>query len=272
MQFHRPLRTDRPGIRAWVYCQLEPAAWRRNGLSPLNKALFVLISGAVLAAILETEPLVADGHDRLFDGLEWVLGVLFSVEYLARLWVAPENPKYNRYRWAWQARVRYMVSPAAIIDLFAILVSVFTINGVKPFVLRIFRLMRILRLIKLGRMSMAMGYLIEAITARRVELLFSFFVGLFFLILSASALYVVEGEVQPDKFGSIPRAMWWATATLTTIGYGDVYPITTLGKICAACSAIAGIGLVAMPTGIMAAAFSEAVQRHSTAKDEPPEE
>lgn len=272
MQFHRQLRTDRLGLRARVYCQLETSAWRRNGLSPLNKFLFALISGAVLAAILETEPMVAEGHDRLFDAMEWLFGILFSIEYAARLWIAPENPKYNRFRYAWQARLRYMISPAAIIDLFSILVSVFTVNGVKPFVLRIFRLMRILRLIKLGRMSLAMNYLIEAITARRVELLFSFFVGLFFLILSASALYVVEGEVQPDKFGSIPRAMWWATATLTTIGYGDVYPITTLGKICAACSAIAGIGLVAMPTGIMAAAFSEAVQRHSSAKEEPPEE
>ena len=135
-----------------------------------------------------------------------------------------------------------------------------TLKAAKPFVLRIFRLMRILRLIKLGRMSLAMNYLIEAITARRVELLLSFFVGLFFLILSASALYVVEGEVQPDKFGSIPRTLWWAAVTLTTIGYGDVYPVTPLGKVFAGLVAFAGIGLIALPTGILAAAFSEAVQ------------
>ena len=83
------------------------------------------------------------------------------------------------------------------------------------------------------------------------------------MVFSASLLYLVEGPAQPDKFGSIPRALWWATAALTTIGYGDVYPITVLGRILAAATALGGIGLVAMPTGIMAAAFSEAVQKHS---------
>ena len=253
-------RNARVGLRRRLYCQLEPAAWRRNGLSPLNRFLFALISLAVVAAILETEPLIAGGRERLFQALEDLFGVAFTLEYAARVWTAADNPAFGP---GWPGRLRYAASPAALIDLASILVSLLTVTGTKPFLLRAFRLMRILRMVKLGRMSLAMGYLIEAIKARRVELLFSLAVGLFFLILSASALYVVEGEVQPDKFGSIPRAMWWATATLTTIGYGDVYPVTTLGKICAAISAIAGIGLVAMPTGIMAAAFSEALQRHS---------
>ena len=254
-------------LRRRVYRQLEPVAWGRNGLSPLNRFLFTLISIAVIAAILETEPMISDGREKLFSWLEDLFGVAFSIEYLARVWTSAENPRYGP---GLGGRLRYVASPAALIDLLSIVVSITTVTGTKPFLLRIFRLMRILRMVKLGRMSLAMGYLIEAIAARRVELLFSLFVGLFFLILSASALYVVEGEVQPDKFGSIPRAMWWATATLTTIGYGDVYPITTLGKVFAAISAIAGIGLVAMPTGIMAAAFSEAVQRHSRVPADPP--
>jgi len=257
---HQPVAAEARSRRARLYCQLEPAAWRRNGLSPLNRGLFALISGAVVTAIIETEPTVADGHDTLFAVLEGLFGLAFSVEYALRVWTSAENPKYGP---GWGGRLRYIVSPASLIDLLSIIVSVVTPTGTKPYFFRIFRLMRILRMVKLGRMSLAMGYLFEAIAARRVELLFSLFVGLFFLTLSASALYVVEGAVQPDKFGSIPRAMWWATATLTTIGYGDVYPVTTLGKVFAAISAIAGIGLVAMPTGIMAAAFSEAVQRHS---------
>lgn len=257
--------STRLSLRRRLYCQLEPAAWPRNGLSPLNKGLFAMIAFAVVSAILETEPTIANGRDGLIQELELLFGVVFSIEYLARVWTSVENPRYGRG--AWGARLRFITSPAAIVDLLAIVVSVTTVTGTKPFFLRIFRLMRILRMVKMGRMSLAMGYLIEAIMARRVELMFSFFVGMFFLILSASALYVVEGAVQPEKFGSIPRAMWWATATLTTIGYGDVYPVTVLGKIFAAISAISGIGLVAMPTGIMAAAFSEAVQRHARGDD-----
>lgn len=261
--------TDAPvriSLRRRLYRQLQPSAWPRNGLSPLNRCLFAMILFAVVCAILETEPTIADGREALFQGLENLFGLIFGAEYLARLWTSAENAGQAG---GWRARLRFIVSPAAIVDLLAIVVSLTTVTGTKPFLLRIFRLMRILRMVKMGRMSLAMGYLVEAVVARRVELMFSFFVGMFFLILSASALYVVEGEVQPEKFGSIPRAMWWATATLTTIGYGDVYPITTLGKICAAISAIAGIGLVAMPTGIMAAAFSEAVQRHARGEEPP---
>jgi voltage-gated potassium channel len=89
-----------------------------------------------------------------------------------------------------------------------------------------------------------------------------------FVIFAATLLYLIEGPIQPEKFGSIPRAMWWATVTLTTIGYGDAYPVTTLGKIVAGAAAMASIGLVAMPTGIMAAAFSEAIQKHARETEE----
>ena len=229
-------------------------------MSIANTLVFTLVIAAVSLAVLETEPTIALGHEAFFHHFEDFFGVVFSIEYLARVWCAPENP---RYAGPWIGRLKYVFSPASLVDLAAIAVSFFTPTGLKPFALRTFRLIRILRLAKLGRLSLAMGYLIDAIKARRYELLFSFFVGMFFLVTSAAALYVIEGPVQPAQFGSIPRAMWWATATLTTIGYGDVYPITALGKVVAAISAIAGIGLVAMPTGIMAAAFSEAVQRHA---------
>jgi voltage-gated potassium channel len=185
---------------------------------------------------------------------------MFAAEYAARVWTAVENPRYGP---GWRGRLRYMLSLTALIDLFAIVISFATPAGLSPFALRTFRILRILRLAKLGRLSSAMSYLIEAIQARSYELLFSLIIGLSVLVLSATALYLVEGPIQPAKFGSIPRAMWWATATLTTIGYGDVYPVTPLGKLLAAITAIAGIGLIALPTGILAAAFSEAVQKHS---------
>jgi voltage-gated potassium channel len=239
---------------------LEPTAWPYRGLSPINQAVFALIIATVGLAVIETEPTIVRNHGKIFEKAELMFGILFLVEYCARVWTAVENPRFGP---GWKGRLRYMGSATAMVDLLSIVISFATPTGMKPFMLRSFRILRILRLAKLGRMSSAMSYLIEAVQARRYEMFFSLVIGVSFLVLSATALYMVEGPVQPDKFGSIPRAMWWATATLTTIGYGDVYPITPLGKLFAAISAVAGIGLVALPTGIMAAAFSEAVQKHS---------
>ena len=254
-------RDGKASLRHLLYVQLEPAAWPRRGLSPVNLVVFATILVTSALAIVETEPTVAIGREHFFTAIEWVIGAVFSVEYVARAWTAAENPKYGP---GWRGLLRYMRSPTAIIDLISIVASFATPSaGLQPYLLRAVRLARILRLAKLGRMSNAMSYLIEAMVARRYELLFSLFVSLTFMVFSASLLYLVEGPAQPDKFGSIPRAMWWATAALTTIGYGDTYPITVMGRIFAAMSAIGGIGLVAMPTGIMAAAFSEAVQKHS---------
>jgi voltage-gated potassium channel len=247
-------------LRRWLYIQLEPAAWPWRGLSPVNMTVFTAIIVTSIIAIVETEPTVADGRQGLFDFVEWIIGAFFTVEYLARGWTAAENPRFGP---GWRGLWRYMRTPIAIIDLISIVTSFVTPGHLQPYLLRAFRLARILRLAKLGRMSNAMGYLIEAMAARRYELLFSLFASLAFMVFSASLLYLVEGPAQPDKFGSIPRALWWATAALTTIGYGDVYPVTVWGRIFGAAVALGGIGLVAMPTGIMAAAFSEAVQKHS---------
>ncbi len=257
----RPPAPPGPTLRRRLYVQLEPAAWPWRGLSPVNIAVFITIIVTSVLAIVETEPTIATGRDSLFASIEVVIGVIYSIEYLARAWTAAENPRYGP---GWRGLLRYMRSPIALIDLISIVTSFATpAAGLQPYLLRAFRLARILRIAKLGRMSNAMSYLIEAMAARRYELLFSLFVSLTFMVFSASLLYLVEGPAQPDKFGSIPRALWWATAALTTIGYGDVYPITVVGRMLAAATALGGIGLVAMPTGIMAAAFSEAVQKHS---------
>lgn len=248
-------------FRRRLYVQLEPAAWPWRGLSPLNIVVFVTIVVTSILAIIETEPTIAVGRDRLFAAIEIVIGLIYTAEYIARAWTAAENPRYGP---GWRGIMRYARSPIAVIDLISIVTSFATPTaGLQPYLLRAFRLARILRIAKLGRMSNAMSYLIEAMAARRYELLFSLFVSLTFMVFSASLLYMVEGPAQPDKFGSIPRALWWATAALTTIGYGDVYPVTVAGRVLAAATALGGIGLVAMPTGIMAAAFSEAVQKHS---------
>ena len=144
------------------------------------------------------------------------------------------------------------------------------LGGFGPaYLLRLLRLARILRLAKLGRFSKAWSLLAEAVGSRRYELMLTAMAAVFVLLISATLLYAVEGQGQPDKFGSIPRAFWWSVVTLTTIGYGDVYPATTLGKILTGITAVIGIGLIATPAGIIAAALSDALQKQRDAAKDP---
>lgn len=244
-------------LRARLYRELAPEA-RAAGLSPLNRWIAGLILLAVLITILGTEPAVTVRLGGVLQAVETVLAAIFLAEYSIRLWVAPEGPGEGN---PWRKRIRFVLSPWAIIDLVAVVVSF--APGVGPaLLLRGFRLLRVLRLARLGRLSNAWNLIAEAVAARSAELGLSLFAGLVLMLTSATLLYFVEGEAQPDKFGSIPRALWWAVATLTTIGYGDVYPVTPIGKILASITAITSIGLIALPTGILASAFSDALARH----------
>ncbi|MCL6677813.1 ion transporter [Sphingomonas sp. RG327] len=251
-------------LRLRAYRQLEPTAWTSKGLSPTNWVLASLILIAVMNAILETEPLVAAGRERMFDDLEVIVASIFSVEYAARVWTVVENPAFAQYRFP---RLRYMVSAIAIIDLAAILPAFFAFGGASSVVLRFFRVFRMIRLAKLGRTSRAWRTIREAIYERRYE--FGLVLGLVAVavLISGSLLYWAEADAQPDKFGSIPRALWWAIVTLTTIGYGDAYPITPLGKALAALIALTGVMLIALPTGLFAASFTEGIERHRDRAD-----
>ncbi len=238
-------------MRQWLHVQLDPEAWRRRGLSPLNLVITILILLSAAVAIAETEPVLREDHHRLFRVAEVAFGIAFLLEFAARWWVSAEG----------RGRLAFLRSPATWIDL-AVLLTTFA-----PFVtgngqlLRLVRLLNILRLAKLGRLSSTFRRVITAVASRRYELLLTFLLAMCLMIVGAAALYWAEGGVQPDKFGSIPRALWWSVVTLTTIGYGDVYPVTPLGKVIAAGVAFAGIGLIAMPAGILAAAFSDAMRR-----------
>ncbi|MBB5744539.1 ion transporter [Brevundimonas variabilis] len=248
------------GLRARLHCALDVG--RTGKLSALNMALIVAILLSVLVAVLDTEATIARPMATLFTGLDILFLVLFGVEYLARLWTAPETPRYAHPVWG---RLRWMVSPAAIIDLLALAPALIFAGATPAYLFRLFRLLRILRLAKLGRFSRAWTLMAEAVASRRAELLLTLGAACMVMLVSACLLYLIEGESQPDKFGSIPRSLWWAVITMTTIGYGDVFPVTPLGKLVAALTAVAGIGLIAAPTGILAAAFSDAAQRHREA-------
>lgn len=134
-------------------------------------------------------------------------------------------------------------------------------------VMRLLRVFRIVRLSRLTRFNHSLTLLVQAVHKRRTELGISFVIAMLLLLLTSIMLYLVEGGSNPDDFGSIPRAMWWSIATLTTVGYGDVTPLSPLGKICAGMTAFIGIGIVAMPTGILAAAFSEAYQKANRSRN-----
>jgi voltage-gated potassium channel len=246
-------------LRLHAYRQLEPSAWPRKGLSPTNWLLAILIVIAVTDAVVETEPTISNGHSLFFDNFEIIIASIFSVEYLARIWTEVENPKFAKYRFP---RLRYALTPIAIIDLCAILPAFFAFGGASSLVLRFFRVFRMIRLAKLGRTSRAWLMIREAFYERRYE--FGLVLGLvaIAILISGSLMYWAEADVQPDKFGSIPRAMWWAVVTLTTIGYGDAIPETVMGKIIGGVIAIVGVMLIALPTGLFAASFTEGIQRH----------
>lgn len=250
-------------VRRWLHLQLDPRAWPGKGLSPVNTLLVFIILAGTAVVIAETEPLLATRYGALFATVEVLLGAVFTTEYALRVWAAAECGAP-----AWRSRLRFVMSASGLIDLLVIVATLAPFLGSEAVAFRLLRLLRLLQVAKLGRMSVAMRHLVDAVHSRRHELGLTVILAVCVMIFGATALFWLEGEAQPDKFGSIPRALWWAVITLTTIGYGDVFPITPLGKIVASAVAFAGIGLIAMPTGILAAALSDAVQKNRSAGGE----
>lgn len=247
-----------PSLRHRAWLQLSGNPPDDGRLTLANWVLVIVILLAVTSSILATEPEIEQRHHALLVSLEGVFGVVFAAEYGARIWTAAEYPGPDS---AAAKRWRFLRSPLGVIDLVVLVVTVLPMFLPGIAVLRLMRLLRLLMLAKLGRFSSAFLELARAIHQRRYELYVTIALASVLLLLGATSLYLIEGHIQPDKFGSIPRALWWSIITLTTVGYGDVSPVTPLGKVAASFVALAGIGLVAMPTGIMAAAFSEAMQR-----------
>ena len=216
--------------------------------------IVTLIGLNVVALIVESVKSIHAFCPWLFRIFELVSVIIFTVEYLARLWSCVEKPVYHK---PLLGRLRFAVTPLAIIDLFAILPFYLPFTGLDLRFLRILRMMRIFRIAKLGRYSQSLQILNRVLAAKKEQLLCTLFVLVLLVIVAASLLYYAENHVQPEAFSSIPAAMWWAVSTLTTVGYGDIYPMTGLGKFMASIIAILGIGMFALPTGILGAGFVE---------------
>ena len=223
-------------------------------------ALIALIVANVFAVVLETVPSIRQAGGIFFNMFEAVSVAIFTVEYGLRLWSAAEDPRFIAYG-PWRGRLRCALQPLMIIDFLAFAPSYLAL--VFPFVdLRMLRLFRLLRILKIARYSPALTTFAHVIVSERRALLGTLLLLLCVMCFSAEAMYLIEGPVHPELFGTIPDAMWWAIATLTTVGYGDVVPSTPLGKIVAGVTMILGLGLFALPVGIVATGFVNEIRRH----------
>lgn len=225
----------------------------------VSAGLATLIVLNVTAAVVETVESIHADYRRAFDWFEWCSVAVFSIEYLLRLWACPADPRYSH---PFFGRVRFALSPLMLIDLVAILPTfIIGFVDVDLRTLRAIRLIRLLRVLKIARYSETLQLLGRVFVARRSELFVTLIAAIILLVVSATLMYYTERDAQPELFSSIPAAMWWSIETLTTIGYGDIVPATTLGRILNSFIAFLGVGLFALPAGILGSAFVEEVQR-----------
>lgn len=250
-------------LRKKFFKYLEP--WS----SDERVSLFVdaLVTAVILiniaALTIETIPDLPKAYYRYLKKIEIFSIVFFTVEYVLRIWVAPENKSLSGFKFP---RLRYLVTPFAVIDLLAILpfyiMVVFSINVKVLLILRLFRLLKLVRYFK------ALRLMINVFKAKSQELMIAVFFTLSILLFISFLMHYVEGPHQPDVFGSVPETLWWGIITLTTVGYGDVVPVTGLGKFFGGCIAILGIGIFALPAGILASGFSDELKKMTSSDPE----
>ena len=185
---------------------------------------------------------------------------IFTIEYLLRIWSCTADPRYSHPIYG---RARFVVTPMALLDLMAILPFYGQILGLGSLDLRILRAVRLsARVARLARLSPGFDTLMRVARAKRTELSIVIAMLLVLLLLASSLMYFAEHEAQPDLFSSIPQTMWWSIITLTTVGYGDVYPVTYAGRVLAGVMAVLGIGLFALPAGILGSGFVDELDRN----------
>lgn len=249
----------RQKVKERIFKILEAASARDSLSRAFDVFITTLISLNVIAVILETVKTLSSQYVLFFRIFEVSSVLVFTIEYLLRLWTCTANKRFKR---PLKGRIRFALTPLALVDLMAILP--FYLPMIIPFDLRFIRavrLFRIFRIFKMGRYSRSLKTLGKVLKEKKEELLTSIFAILILLVIISSLMYFVENEAQPEAFSSIPTAMWWGITTLTTLGYGDIYPVTPIGKVLGSMIAVLGIGMFALPTGILSSGFIEVVQR-----------
>lgn len=248
----------KPTLRRRVYDFLELGSFGSRSAAIFDYFMIALIVANVAAVALETVAGLWQSYSSWFQWFDVISVTIFSVEYLARVWSAAERDDGVSSS-DMARRLRYMFTPLAAIDLLAILPFFFGLVGGNDW--RILRIFRLLRLLKLIRYSPALSSLFRVIFAERRALLAALIIMLGLMFFSSTLMYLIEREAQPEAFGDIPSALWWALATLTTVGYGDVVPITGLGQLVGGLVMIFGLAFYALPIGIIASGFSDEVHR-----------
>ena len=211
-----------------------------------------------MAIILETEKSFFAEYKTFFTYFETVSIVIFSAEYFLRIWSCVT---VEAYRHSVIGRIKYFFSPMALIDFIVIAPFYLSFIIADARILRILRFLRVLKVTKHFHHSNTFHIITNTIFRKRSELISSLILMFSLLMICATGVFFAENETQPDKFSSIPSAMWWAVATLTTVGYGDIFLVTSLGKLLGSISAIFGIGLFALPAGLLASGFSDEMQK-----------
>ena len=248
-------------IKKRVWEVLELSKDNDNTSKYFDYFISILIGLNVVAIILETEKSLFEGYTAYFLYFELFSIVIFTAEYLLRFWSCVSS---EAYREPILGRIKYLLTPMAVIDLIAIAPFYLAFIVADTRILRILRFLRLFRTAKHFRHSKTFHIIVNTIDRKKSELLSSLILMLSLLLVCSTGVYFVENEAQPEKFSSILASMWWAVATLTTVGYGDIYPITILGKILGAISAIFGIGLFALPAGLLASGFSDASEEEQS--------
>ncbi len=249
-------------FRKRTYEVLEIASAGDKLSRVVDVGLIALILLSVIAIILESVQSINDIYHAYFFWFEVISVAIFTIEYLLRIWSCVDSVDIKKSKDTnVKKRFRYSLSFSAIIDLLAILPFYFMMFGLFGNTdMRFLRAFRLLRIFKLTRYSASFDILTTVFRENLRAFAAAFFVLLVVMLLAASGMYYFEHENQPEKFSSIVASMWWAFSTLTTVGYGDVTPITAGGKAFGALITVIGVGMVALPTGILASAFSEQVR------------
>ncbi|MCL2338086.1 MAG: ion transporter, partial [Firmicutes bacterium] len=226
-----------------------------QGMDFVDWTLVALIIISTIQVILDTFETMPELYFEISAVAEIAITIIFSGEYVVRVWISDiDYPKYGTLK----ARLRFMITPSALIDLIAILpfyLSLFLPLGGSIF--RIVRVLRLSRLLKVGHYSTALSAVGKVLKRKASQLVASLAVIGLFLLVASALMYVVENDAQPEAFPNALSGLWWAIITITTVGYGDVYPITFIGRLLGACVALLGVGLVAVPTGIITSGFTE---------------
>lgn len=241
--------------RTWEI--LEPG----RGTDPVSRyfdlGIRALIGLNVLAVVLETVPAVQSAAGPVLYTLEIVSVAVFSLEYLLRIWSCTEA---DRFEGAIRGRLRFALSPLGLIDLFAVVPAYLPALGVDLRMLRGARLFRLFRILKLARYSSSLRLFGRVFRRKRVHLVVTLWLVGFLLLVASTVMYFAEHTVQPEVFSSIPDAMWWGVVTLTTVGYGDVVPVTFVGRLMGGVFAVSALLLIAVPTAVLGAGFIEEME------------